>query len=164
MRLRPYRAADKQACLSIFDSNTPVYFAPHELADYEKFLDALPSFYFVVEDDRGVIACGGYYVKNASDSAGLTWGMVRREAHHKGIGTFLLLARLEELCRNQSARFVRLDTSQHSRGFFERFGFKVVRVVENGYAPGLHRHEMELSLDIENCWKIQRQFTGLDHE
>lgn len=41
---------------------------------------------------------------------------------------------------------VELDTSQHTRGFYERVGFRVERVVPDGYAPGLDRCDMCLAL------------------
>ncbi len=40
-----------------------------------------------------------------------------------------------------------LDTSQHSRGFFERFGFQQVARHRDGYGPGLDRCEMRLELN-----------------
>ncbi|MCI0343387.1 MAG: tRNA preQ1(34) S-adenosylmethionine ribosyltransferase-isomerase QueA, partial [Planctomycetales bacterium] len=43
---------------------------------------------------------------------------------------------------------VTLDTSQHTVAFFERFGFRTTRVTRDHYAPGLHRHDMELVLDL----------------
>jgi ribosomal protein S18 acetylase RimI-like enzyme len=39
---------------------------------------------------------------------------------------------------------VQIDTSQRSKGFFEKHGFEAKNVTENYYAPGLHRVDMEL--------------------
>lgn len=39
---------------------------------------------------------------------------------------------------------VALDTSQHTRPFYERLGFRTVRVTPDAYAPGLHRYDMRL--------------------
>ena len=48
MHLRPYQPADFEQCLTIFDSNTPPYFAPHERAEFAEFLQQITDPYFVV--------------------------------------------------------------------------------------------------------------------
>ena len=40
---------------------------------------------------------------------------------------------------------VQIDTSQHSQGFFERYGFQVKAITENYFAVGLHRVDMQLN-------------------
>jgi hypothetical protein len=52
MNFRPYVMEDKAACLAIFDSNTPLYFAEHERLDFSAFLDAPEGRYFVGEEDN----------------------------------------------------------------------------------------------------------------
>ena len=39
MKLREYAQADKEACLAIFDSNTPPFFAPHEREQFARLLE-----------------------------------------------------------------------------------------------------------------------------
>ncbi|WP_258078827.1 hypothetical protein [Xanthomonas arboricola] len=46
-------------------------------------------------------------------------------------------------------RRVILDTSQHTRQFYARFGFVVQQVTVDGYAPGLERWDM--ALDLQPC-------------
>ena len=143
---RPYALQDREACLAIFDGNTPDYFAPTERAEFAAFLDAGSVDYLVLETTADVvIGCGGYYVNSAGGVAGLAWGMVDRTWHKRGIGRVLLEARLAQL-RRSDAVLVRVNTSQNSRGFFERCGFRVARVVPNGFAPGIDRVESELAL------------------
>lgn len=153
MHLRSYTPTDKTACLAIFDSNTPPFFAPHERAEFEVFLEreAGRCPYLVLEDETGqVLACGGYYITRNRD-AGLCWGMVHRDHHRRGLGRQLLLARLQHLSQEHPGITVRLDTSQYTCGFFEKAGFVITSITENGYAPGLHRYEMELHLDTAHC-------------
>ena len=38
MTFRPYQAADRDACLALFDANCPAFFAPNERGDYAAFL------------------------------------------------------------------------------------------------------------------------------
>jgi ribosomal protein S18 acetylase RimI-like enzyme len=125
--------------------NTPEFFAEEEIAEFERFLADPPGCYLVVLDERdGVVACGGYDVDADTGVAVLTWGMVRRELHRTGIGSLLLRERLDRIAASPRARRVRLDTSQHSRPFFERFGFVVTSHTRDGYARGLDRYDMVL--------------------
>lgn len=145
--LRVYKRADREACLHLFRSNLPRYFTPSEEAEFAEFLDTeVDANYFVVKDrDTGqLVGCGGVFLKG--DIAGFCWGMVDTSRHHRGIGTLLLRERLEHLRTHYpQVKAVQLDTSQHSEGFFARFGFRTTRVTPDGYGPGLDRCDMTLS-------------------
>lgn len=145
--LRPYRPGDRAACLAVFDTNTPRFFAPAEREDFRGFLEAGPDDYFVLEDSPEdgpeVVGCGGVFVRGGE--GGLCWGMVARDRHRQGLGSVLLRKRLALLAEHRpEVEAVVLDTTQHSRGFFARFGFEVVKVTPDGYAPGLDRYDMRL--------------------
>lgn len=142
---RPYLPDDSVACLALFDSNTPQYFAPQERAEFAAFLaqaggKALP--YLVLEQGGVVVACGG--VELRGDHAGLTWGMVARARHGQGLGRALTLARLDRLRAMPEVGAVVIETSQHTRGFYEGFGFVVTAIVPDGFGPGLDRCDMRL--------------------
>src|SRR6266536_5178451 len=158
LTLRPYEPRDRTACLALFDSNAPPFFAPEERADFDSFLDHPPGAYLVVEGERGaVVGCGGVTASPRTGLGELTWGMVARAEHGKGIGRFLLRARLFLLAERDKITYVRLDTSQHTRGFFEREGFVVKSGTADGYAPGLHRYEMALSIDSRRRERIRQE-------
>lgn len=147
VRIRDYAPADLERCLRIFDSNVPAFFTPAERADFEAFLRALPGPYLVLEGEDGEIAgCGGYAVVPEEGRADLCWGMIRQDLHGTGLGRVLTEARLARARSDPAVRVVALDTSQHTRGFYERFGFRTVSVTPNGYGPGLHRCDMRLVL------------------
>jgi len=155
--LRAYEPGDRAACRALFDGNAPPFFAPAERADFEEFLDHPPGAYLVVQDEGGaVVGCGGVTASPRTGLGELTWGMVARTEHGKGIGRFLLLARMFLLAERPKITHVRLDTGQHTRGFFEREGFVVQDSAQDGYAPGLDRHEMTLSLDSERRKRIRQ--------
>ena len=156
--LRPFDARDRAACLALFDGNAPPFFAPAERPAFEQFLDHPPGAYLVVEAEGGaVVGCGGATASPRTGLGELTWGMVARTEHGKGIGRFLLRARLLLLAERPRITRVRLDTSQHARGFFEREGFVVQASTQDGYAPGLHRYEMTLSFDPERRERIRQE-------
>jgi len=141
--------------LAVFDGNTPDFFAPSERAEYETFLRTLDEPYFVLEADSGeVVACGGVYV--VGDRAGLSWGMVARPYHRRGVGRRLLEERLEYLrAHHPEVTSVHVNTSQHTAGFFERFGFVTQKITKDAFAPGLHEHVMTLVLEPNSEWRVE---------
>jgi predicted GNAT family N-acyltransferase len=140
------RAEDIATCVELMRGNVPRYFTEGELDDFEGWLATRTSPFLVVEDDAQIVACGGYRVDEAKREAGLTWGMVRRSEHRRGLGSLLLAERLSMIAREPRVRAIVLDTSQHSRPFYERHGFRAVAVTPGGYGPGLDRVDMRLEL------------------
>ena len=72
--------------------------------------------------------------------------MVHPTLHRQGLGTALLLARLQALRLRPDVKQVVLDTSQHTHAFCARFGFVVKQVVAEGYGAGSDRWYMALDL------------------
>lgn len=138
-----------RSCLTIFDLNTPRFFSPAEREDFENFLlhYAIPWNYLVIEDKGSIVACGGHYCDGATKSASFCWGMVANNLHGSGLGKMLTTARLNAVRAMSGVTKVRLDTSQHTQGFYARFGFIPERIILDGYGPGLDRWEMALDLD-----------------
>ena len=152
---RPYRASDKEACLRIFDSNSPTYFLANEREIFSQYLENHAEGYWVVETvDLSVIACGGFVIGLDGGAASLCWGMVDKEWHGKGLGKFLLTNRLSALAQIPKMKLIRMDTSQRSVEFFMKWGFVTYRITQNHYGPGFHRHEMYLILDGEKIREI----------
>jgi ribosomal protein S18 acetylase RimI-like enzyme len=143
---RPYVAADRAACLALFDSNAPRFFDPSERAGFEQFLDEMRWPYQVIEREGRVVACGGHAVEPDGRTVSLCWGMVEQGLHGQGLGRRLTEARLAAARAEPGVTAVRLDTGQHTTGFYERFGFVIERVVRDGYAPGSDRFDMRLDL------------------
>jgi ribosomal protein S18 acetylase RimI-like enzyme len=153
MNFRPYTTPDYEACLHIFDSNVPLFFAPEERTEFAEFLAQPLGSYFVLTDEAGkVVACGGY-----GDIRGvgvLTWGMVRRDLHKQGLGRLLIRERIEHLKRSRpDITEIRMNTSQHSVNFFEREGFRATRITLNGFAPGLHEYHLRLEIGARSIEK-----------
>ena len=102
-----------------------------------------------------MVGCGGFFRIPNAPVAVLTWGMVARARHSQGIGRLLLVERLHRLCQNPEVRVVKLQTSQHTSGFFEKAGFRTESVKEHGYGPGLHLYNMGMILDEERCRMVR---------
>lgn len=141
-RIRNYEPEDFDACVTVFESNLPIYFAPQELEEFRQFLRDHYCEYLVAEQAGTVVACGGSYVEERIGR--LCWGMVSRQLHRSSIGTALLKTRVARLFARPGVDSISLDTSQHTRAFFERFGFRATQVTTNGYGEGLDQVSMTL--------------------
>lgn len=150
--LRPYTPADKPACLIAFKSNVPVFFTEGEITDFANFLDSLPrrlaensTHYYVLEVENEILGAGGFGDKDNTGSLSLAWGLVHNDHHKKGYGEALLKHRLEEIQRLYPSKTLVLDTTQHSYGFFEKYGFEVTKFTADFYEEGMHRYDMVLT-------------------
>ena len=146
---RPYRPTDAEACLDVFDSNVPRYFATLERPAFAAFLAEMPCAYLVGEaPDVGVVACGGWFPapERGEGVAGLAWGMVRRDWHGRGVGRQLLEARLAGVRAMPGVHALEISTSQRTEAFYARAGFSVVERAADGHAPGIDRVEMRWQL------------------
>lgn len=141
VRVRAYTIADRPACIALFDSNVPDYFAPIERADFLATLDEIEDYWVIELDGEGIVACGGYAI-GVDGTAALCWGMVRRDLHRRGLGERLLSERLRRIDADPAARQVVIETTQFSRGFYARHGFQTLREQADGFAPGYHLVEM----------------------
>jgi N-acetylglutamate synthase-like GNAT family acetyltransferase len=155
MNIRTYTAADREACIAIFESNTPKYFDPAELEYLKNWLtgkdEARNSYkenkaehFYVLENDEGVVACGGFYIPEKEQHANMVWGMVRNNLHKNGLGKLLFEYRIRQVQELYPGNGVILDTSQYTYPFFEKMGFKVTGVQKDSYGPGLDRYDMVL--------------------
>ena len=142
--VRPYEPRDRDACLDLFDSNVPVFFDLSVRAGFAEFLDAMRWPYQVIVRDDRIVACGGHAVEADGTTAAQCWGMVDGRLHGGGLGRRLTEARIASARAVGGITAVRLDTSQHTEGFYRRFGFRVEAVTPDGFAPGIDKYEMRL--------------------
>lgn len=153
MKIRTYQPADRNECIAIFNSNTPLYFAPEELPDFEDWLNGQDENrlayktteiekYFVITDEEKVVGCGGFYIAVNEKRGNMVWGMVANALHKKGFGRKLLTHRIETIIDNYPNYIISIDTTQHSFQFFEKFGFKTTKITKDFYAKGLDRYDM----------------------
>lgn len=146
--IRHYASSDEQACVALFMGNTPTFFSGEDLADFLGYLRWPGVTILVAEGNEGLVAVGGCYVRIEAGGrveGRLAWGMVARSWHRRGVGTALLRERLDRLA-GQGASTVSVRTSPESRGFFERSGFQLKRIVHDGFGQGRDLVELELML------------------
>jgi ribosomal protein S18 acetylase RimI-like enzyme len=148
MKIRPYEHADREACLAVFDTNIPKFFSIEERSAFADFLDRTPGRYVVVCDDDGAVVGSGGLAQSLYDpnSAALTWGMIDARRQGQGFGRALTAERLrwlETMPEFSAFEVVRIDTSHETEAFYEKFGFRTVRRIPNGYREGLDRCDME---------------------
>ena len=148
LHFHPYTSRDAAACLAVFDSNVPTYFAASERAAYAAFLEDCPCTYLVASlGDGRIVACGGWFrAPDDATVAGLAWGMLHRDLHGRGLGRQLLEVRLAGVHALDGVRMLDITTSQHTERFFARAGFAVTGRVSDGHAPGIDRVDMRLDL------------------
>jgi predicted GNAT family N-acyltransferase len=153
--IRKYRDSDKDSCMKIFKTNVPKYFTLEEVDEFERFLTKLSDPqatdnppYYVMELENKLIGCGGIGEKkgiDGTDCITFVWGMVDRSYHKQGFGEQLLVFRLKEIKTQFPGKQVILDTTQFSYTFFEKYGFRTVKLTENSYGEGMHRYDMVLT-------------------
>lgn len=143
--VRPFAAADKEACLTLFDGNVPRYFDSTERADFAGFLDKPDGAYFIIEQDGEVCGCGGF-VKEARGQARFTWGMVDDARHGLGLGRMLAEYRLQAIEASGTFAEAELFTTPKVAPFFAKFGFEIMDVETDGFAPGMDKVQMIRSL------------------
>jgi predicted GNAT family N-acyltransferase len=149
IRIEDYTPVYRQACMEVFLSNVPDFFTQAEIPQYEDWLDILAKqnghdHYFVAVEAGDIVACGGFSLEPREHLVSFTWGFVRKDKHRQGIGKMLLEYRISQIQTLYPDAPIRLDTTQHSKAFFERYGFATVLYTTDGYAPGMDRYDMVL--------------------
>jgi [ribosomal protein S18]-alanine N-acetyltransferase len=143
MHIRQYQPRDIDDVVGIFRSNIPKYFGAGEEPGLRDFLVKFPDDYFVAELDGEIIGAGGIAL-NDNDTVSLCWGMVRADHLGTGRGRQLTEFRIARAREKHGGLPLFISTSQLTRGFYERFGFRVTRHIPNGFGPGIDICEMLL--------------------
>lgn len=141
---RPYRDADRQACISIFDANCPEFFAPNERQEFEEFLERISGDYAVCEVDGEVLGAFGLFV-DSENMKRLNWILLDPQTQGIGVGS-MIMERVIQMGRTTQTKAVKIAASHKSAPFFARFGASTTSLTKNGWGPGMDRVDMELPL------------------
>ena len=145
MHLRLYKPDDLTAVIGIFRSNIPKYFGADEETGLQEFLTDRAEKYYVLQTAGDVVASGGIALNDLeSPTVSLCWGMVRADFLGKGLGKELTRFRIGIAREKYPGLPLTLGTSQHTRGFYERFGFRLIERRPDGFGPGIDDCRMRL--------------------
>lgn len=146
MHIRPYSKTDLEAVVAVFRSNIPKYFGPSEEPGLRDFLaDVRSQDYFVIEIDGKVVGAGGIAL-NDDDTVSLCWGMVHKRHLGTGLGKVLTEYRIERSREIFGEKAMVTNTSQHTEGFYTKFGFMTVEHTPNGFGPGIDICKMRMDV------------------
>jgi len=144
VEIRNYSPADLEDVIDVFRFNVPKYFAPGEESDLRDFLQCLSGPYFVAEIDGSVIGAGGFALNKDERSVSLCWGMIHSNHLGQGLGRELTGFRIAAARDEYPGLPMVISTSQHTSGFYKKFGFSLLDRIENGFAPGIDMCKMRL--------------------
>jgi len=141
---RPLGPGDREACLGLFDANSPDFFLPGERTDYIHFLDADKGDYQVcVLDGRVVGAVGIESIQR--DRAAIRWLVVAPDLKGQGLGREMV-RHVRQTMRAAGVTTMEIAASHRSAPFFARFGAIPHAAIPHGWGEGMHRIDMELKI------------------
>ena len=143
MNIRSYIPTDLDDVVAIFRSNIPKYFGPGEEPGLRDFLEKFSEDYYVCEIDGDVVGAGGIAV-NADETVSLCWGMIREDHLGTGRGKELTEFRINKAREKFGGLALVISTSQHTQGFYEKFGFRLTEHTPDGFGPGIDICKMRL--------------------
>jgi predicted GNAT family N-acyltransferase len=146
MNLRPYTEADLEAVVEIFRSNIPKYFGPGEEPGLRDFLSSTRGENYYVGDIEGTLIAAGGVAVNENQTVSLCWGMVRADHLGTGLGRELTEYRIGKAKEIFGGLPLFISTSQHTQGFYEKFGFRLTKHERDGFGPGIDICEMLLDV------------------
>ncbi len=146
MLIRKYTKSDLDDVVSIFRSKIPKYFSEEEEPGLFNFINERLDDYYVVEVEGGVVGAGGIALNEDVDpqTVSLCWGMIREDHLGTGLGKALTAFRIETAQEKYPGLTITIGTSQHTEGFYHKFGFVTVEHTVNGYGSGIDMCRMRL--------------------
>lgn len=143
MRIRRYTEVDKIEILSLLASNIPVYFAEEETKDLIHYLDHFADNYFIVELGDKILGAGGFNLTEDNLTAKISWDIVDAFTLRQGIGSSLMLYRLEQILKIPSITTVSVRTSQMVYQFYEKFGLILREIIPDYWAKGFDMYRLD---------------------
>ncbi|MBQ4822119.1 GNAT family N-acetyltransferase [Aquimarina sp. MMG016] len=146
--MRPYTPNDKDSVLKLLDLNTPKFFDKTEKESLKKYLDNEVEDYFVVEENNEIIGAGGINYFPTERIARISWDFIKPNMQGKGIGRKLTEYRINKLNNNNEIDLIIVRTSQIAYKFYEKMGFKLVKVEKDFWAKNFDLYQMELKIKL----------------
>ncbi|WMN11512.1 GNAT family N-acetyltransferase [Marivirga salinae] len=73
----------------------------------------------------------------------ISWDIIKPSEHGKGIGRKLTQHRIQHIHTRPDIETIVVRTSQHTYKFYEKMGFKLLKVEKDYWAKGFDLYEME---------------------
>lgn len=143
MNIRHFETSDLDDVLLILRSNIPKYFVHEEVAELKEFLEKNSADYYVIKLTDRIVAAGGIAL-NSDQTVSLCWGMVHNDRIGNGLGRALTDHRIEKARERFGILPLVIVTSQHTEGFYKKYGFVRVEHTANGFGPGIDSCRMVL--------------------
>lgn len=146
--LRNYSESDKDSILELLRLNTPTYFALEEKEDLIDYLENFLESYFVIENNRVVVGCGGVNLKNEADNTVgvISWDIIHPDYQGLGLGKRLLDFRIKFLIDKYEIKIIIVRTSQHVFRFYEKMGFKLKEIIKDYWSKDFDLYLMEFEV------------------
>ena len=141
--IRPYRLSDKERLIEIFKLNTPTYFDPIEVLDFEEYLSQNSASYSTIEYENKIVGGVGWYIKDEDKSGRITWIFFHPDASGKGLGREAVEHCFRILKSNSMIEKLVVTTSQLAYKFFEKFDYELILTKKDHWGPGLDLYLME---------------------
>ncbi len=145
--IRSYEIGDRKKLLEILWRNVPTYFDTSEVNDFESFLDHEGQRYFTLEMQGEIVGGAGCLVERDKGIGLVRWIFFDPSHTGSGLGKAMMEHCMGVFKSEAAIRKLVVNTSQLSYRFFEKFGYKVVKVQKEYWAPGLDLYLMERGLD-----------------
>ena len=146
LQIRKYVSSDQPALIELLRLNTPEYFSPDEKGDFITYLDSEIEDYFIASIDDQIVGCGGINYKEEDSIGIISWDIVSKSHHGKGIGSELLSHRLSCIKNKLNISKIIVRTSQHVFPFYEKHGFTLIKTVKDYWEKGYDLYHMEMDL------------------
>lgn len=144
LTFRPLAPGDQADCLRLFDENCPGFFDPGERAGFVEYLRRPTGPYTV--GLLGPTLVAGFGLEAAGPAAmTIRWVVVAPAVQGRGVGRRLMACALTQL-RDAGASLLRIAASHRSAPFFAHFGAVELARIPDGWGPGMHRVDMELTV------------------
>ncbi|MPR32809.1 GNAT family N-acetyltransferase [Salmonirosea aquatica] len=144
--IRPYHEQYQAELIELLKLNVPRYFAPAEVEDFKEYLSHHVESYFVMEQGKMIVGCGGINYIPQEGIARLSWDIIHPDHQGKGIGTELTRYRIGEIKKHSGIRTIIVRTTQLVYPFYEKLGFPLDKTETDFWAPGFDLYQMKMEL------------------
>jgi len=145
--IRSYKSEDKTKLIDLLKLNIPRYFDEAEENDFIEYLANHAKNYYVIEENRQIIGSGGINYFAELSQARISWDIIHPDFHGKGIGTKLILFRINQIKKNPEINLISVRTTQLVYKFYQKNGFVLEKVVKDYWAKGFDLYKMTLKLN-----------------